>query len=101
MAENSIPSQEGPKTMQQRAAEVCKACMLGDKETLVQHTEQYPELVNHADEQVRTSANTHESDAFQISLPVHLLCCCIVRKCDSAFNVHISCRATSRCIGLR
>jgi hypothetical protein len=42
--------------MQERATEVCKACMLGDKETIVQHIDQNPELVNHADDQACESA---------------------------------------------
>ena len=40
-------------SMQQKAASVCKYCMLGDREQLLRAIDEQPELMNHADDQVR------------------------------------------------
>ena len=40
-------------SIQQKAASVCKFCMLGDREQLLRAIDEQPELINHADDQVR------------------------------------------------
>lgn len=54
MSEPPDAPEDQAQTTQARAAEVCKAAMLGDQAAMLQHIDGFPELVNHADEQVRT-----------------------------------------------
>jgi hypothetical protein len=44
------------RSLGEMAADVCKACMLGDREALLLHIDARPELVNHADDQVKDPA---------------------------------------------